>query len=86
LDFRHTDVLEQALAESLRLDRHMHINLTGLEYLDGACAAIIVAIAMRLPASRRMTITCQRAALTVLELVGARSAPRLRVKRVHDQP
>src|SRR5688572_527688 len=30
LDYRHQDVLEQALAESMRLDRHMHINLTGL--------------------------------------------------------
>jgi anti-anti-sigma regulatory factor len=86
LDYRHRDVLEQALTESLRLDRHMHVNLGGLEYLDGACAGVIVATAMRLPASRRMTVTCRRAVATVLELVGASAATRLRVKPAHEQP
>ncbi|MEJ3744465.1 MEDS domain-containing protein [Actinomycetes bacterium KLBMP 9797] len=86
LDYRHVDVLEQALAESLRLDRHMHVNLTGLEYIDGACAGLIVATATRLSASRRMTVTCRRAVATVLDLVGARAAPRLRVQQVNEQP
>ncbi len=35
LDYQHREELARALAESLRLDRHMHLNLTGLEYLDG---------------------------------------------------
>ncbi|MET7425907.1 MEDS domain-containing protein [Dactylosporangium sp. NPDC005555] len=86
LDYRHRDVLEQALTESLRLDRHMHLNLSGLEYIDGACAGVIVATAVRLPASRRMTVTCRRAVGTVLQLVGASAAPRLRVQRAHEQP
>jgi anti-anti-sigma regulatory factor len=85
LDYQHLDVLEQALAESLRLDRHIHLNLTDLEYIDGACAGAIVATATRLPASRRMTITCQRVVATVLELVGASSIPRLRVQH-RDEP
>ncbi|MEN3305071.1 MAG: hypothetical protein V7603_1273 [Micromonosporaceae bacterium] len=86
LDYRHRDILEQALAESLRMDRHMHVNLAGLEYLDGACAGVIVAAAVRLPASRRMTVTCRRSVATVLDLVGAGSAPRLWVRQVHEQP
>lgn len=85
LDYRHAEVLEQALSESLRLDRHTHLNLARLEYIDGACAGLIVATAVRLPASRRMTITCRRAVATVLELVGATSAPRLHVKLVDEQ-
>lgn len=85
LDFRHTEMLEQALAESLRLDRHMHLNLAALESIDGACAGRIVATATQLPASRRMTITCQRVVAIVLELVGANAAPRLRVQQAHDQ-
>jgi len=28
LDYQHRDELEQALSESLRIDRHMHLNLT----------------------------------------------------------
>lgn len=86
LDYRHLDVLEQALSESLRLDRHMHVNLAGLEYIDGACAGLVVATATRLSASRRMTVTCRRAVATVLDLVGASAAPRLRVQQVNEQP
>jgi anti-anti-sigma regulatory factor len=85
LDYRHTEILEQALGESLRLDRHMHLNLTGLDYIDGACAGLILATAMQLSASRRMTITCRRAAATVLELVGAHAAGRLRVHQTNEQ-
>jgi anti-anti-sigma regulatory factor len=85
LDYRHAEVLEQALAESLRLDRHMHVNLAGLELIDGACAGRIVATAIQLPASRRMTITCRQVVATVLELVGANAAPRLRVQHAHEQ-
>jgi anti-anti-sigma regulatory factor len=86
LDYRHHDVLEQALGESMRLDRHPHVNLTGLDYIDGTCAGVIVATALRLPASRRMTVTCRRSVATVLDLVGAGSAARLRVQRAHDPP
>jgi anti-anti-sigma regulatory factor len=86
LDFRHRDLVEQALSESLRLDRNPYVNLTGLEYIDGASAALIVATAARLPGSRRMTVPCRRAVATVLNLVGAGSAPQLRVLRAHEQP
>lgn len=86
LDYRHQDVLEQALAESLRLDRHMHVNLSRLDYIDGSCAGAIVQTALRLPPSRRMTVTCRRLAATVLDLVGAGNVPQLRVQRIHDQP
>src|SRR2546430_103757 len=86
LDYRHRDVLEQALAESMRLDRHINVNLKGLDYIDGACAAVIVQAAVRLPASRRMTVTCQPLVATVLDLVGAGTAPTLRVQQAHDEP
>ena len=86
LDYRHQSVLEQALAESWRLDRHMHVNLTGLDYIDGACAAVIVQAARKLPASRRMTVTCRRLVATVLHLVGADNVPRLRVQQANDEP
>jgi len=86
LDYRQQDVLEQSLAESRRLDRHMHVNLAGLQYIDAACAATIVGTADRLPASRRMSLTCRSVVATVLDLVGARNAPRLRVLQANDQP
>jgi hypothetical protein len=86
LDYRHRDVFEQALAESVRLDRHVHLNLTRLDYIDGACAGLIVRTAAALPPSRRMTVTCRGLVGLVLDLVGAGVVPGLRVQRVHDQP
>jgi hypothetical protein len=88
LDYRHRDILEQALAESRRLDRHMHLNLTGLSFIDAACAAVIVATAVTLPPSRRMTVTCRRLVGTMLALVRTVDVPQLRVRRAreHDQP
>ncbi|GII25871.1 MEDS domain-containing protein [Planosporangium mesophilum] len=87
LDYRHRDILEQALAESRRLDRHMHLNLTGLDFIDATCAAVIVSTASTLPASRRMTVTCRRLVGTMLDLVGTVGVPQLRVRRAreHDQ-
>lgn len=82
LDYRHRDVLEQALGEALRLDRNLYLNLGKLDYIDGACAGLIVATAARLPSSRRMTVTCRRLVATVLDLVGAGDTPRLRLRQV----
>lgn len=85
LDFRHLDVLNQALAESLRLDRRVHVNLAGLQYIDGACASALVRAARTLPASRRMIITCRRLVRTVLDLVGAGAVAQLHFRHVDDQ-
>lgn len=85
LDYRHQAVLEKALAESRRLDRHMTVNLNALSYIDAACATTIVQAAMRLPASRRMTVTCHGLVAKMLDLVGGRDAPRIRVVPGHDQ-
>jgi hypothetical protein len=85
LDYRQQPVLEQALAESRRLDRHMTVNLTALSYIDAACATAIVQAAIRLPTSRRMTVTCHGLVATMLDLVAGRDTPRLRVVPGHDQ-
>jgi len=80
IDYQHRDVLEQALAESLRLDPQPHVNLVGLDYIDGACATVIVAAALRLPASRRMTVTCRRRVAKVLDIVAPSAPPQLRIQ------
>jgi anti-anti-sigma regulatory factor len=88
LDYRQQQEFENALGESLRLDRTMHLNLRDLNlrdlaYIDAACAPLIVRAARRLPASRSMIIIGQGVARTVLDLVGANSAPQLRVTLAH---
>lgn len=86
LDYRHRDALERALGESLRLDRYLQVNLARLDYIDGACAAAIVQAALTLPTSRRMTVVCRPLVATVLDLVGAGSAPRLRIRSADALP
>jgi anti-anti-sigma factor len=86
LDYRHLDELNRALAESMRLDRHMQVNLSGLGYIDAACAAVIVQTALKLPRSRRMTVVCDGLVYTVLDLVEATKVDQLRVQRAHVQP
>jgi anti-anti-sigma regulatory factor len=83
LDYRQQQELEHALGESLRLDRNMHLNLRDLSYIDVACASLIVRAARRLPGSRHIIITCRGVVRTVLDLVGANSAPRIRVTLAH---
>jgi anti-anti-sigma regulatory factor len=80
LDYRHHEVVERALGESLRLDRNVHVNLARLDYIDGACAATVVRAALTLAASRRMTVVCRPLVATVLDLVGAGTVPRLQVR------
>ncbi len=83
LDYRHMDVFEQALGEAVRLDRHPHVNLAGLTYIDAACASVIVRSAGRLAPSRRMTVTSGRLVGMMLDTIGAPGVPQLRVLRAH---
>jgi len=83
LDYRHQEEFEHALSESLRLDRHMHVNLRDLNYIDAACAALLLQAAERLTVSRRMTVVCQPLVATVLELIGANSVAGMRVSLDH---
>jgi hypothetical protein len=85
LDYQSRDVLDQALGESMRLDRHLHLNLAGLDFIDGACAASIVSVAHRLPPSRRVTVTCRPAVATVIGLVNGGTMAQLRVQVPDEQ-
>ncbi|WP_433088764.1 MEDS domain-containing protein [Dactylosporangium sp. CA-052675] len=70
LDFRHREVLEQALTETLRLDEQPMVNLVGLDYIDAACAGVIVAAATSLAPQRTMSVRCRRRVGKVLEVCG----------------
>jgi hypothetical protein len=79
LDFRHLDVLRQALAETLRLDAHPHVNLGQVRYLDAACAAAILQAGDQLPPGRTMHVRCGSLPATVLRLSGAADVAQLRL-------
>jgi anti-anti-sigma factor len=85
IDYRHADLFEQALAESIRLDRNPRVNLTALDYIDAAAAAVLVRAALRLPARRLMQVTCRRLVATMVDMVGGRDAFQLRVHRADGE-
>ncbi len=79
LDFRNLAVLQQALAESIRLDHHVHLNLRQLQYMDAACAGEIVRAAVQLPADRHLVVRCGPLVDKLLRLCGGIDVAQLRV-------
>jgi hypothetical protein len=80
IDYSHLVPLQQALAEALRLDETIHINLYGLQFADVTAATAIAKAALNLPPGREMIVECSEMVVTVLEAVGARQATQLRVR------
>jgi hypothetical protein len=80
IDYSHLGPLQQALAEALRLDKTTHINLYALQFVDVTVATAIAKAALNLPQGREMIVECSEMVATVLEAVGARQAPQLRVR------
>jgi ABC-type transporter Mla MlaB component len=86
IDFTRAEPLTQAIAESLRLDHHLHVNLSQLRYIDAACVSIILQAASSVPPPRRVVVTCRGLVHEMFTLVGAGDAPALRVQTAHGQP
>ncbi|NUT34698.1 MAG: hypothetical protein HOV79_16685 [Hamadaea sp.] len=83
LDYRHLPELDTALAEAVRLDDQLFVNLARLDYIDAASASAIVRTALGLPAERRMTVICHGLVARMLVLVGAEAAEQLHQRRPH---
>jgi anti-anti-sigma factor len=79
LDYRNIAVLQQALAESIRLDRNVHLNLRQLQYMDAACAGEIVRAAAQLPSGRELVVRCGPLVDKLLRLCGGIDVKQLRV-------
>lgn len=77
LDFTHLEPLEHALAEALRLDSVIHVNLAKLRFIDVASATTIARAALTLPADRRMIVTCLPAVAAVFDAIGIGQATQL---------
>jgi anti-anti-sigma factor len=86
IDFMRADVLDQALAETLRLDHHPQVNLSDLQFIDAAAAATIVRAAQSLPPDRRMTLVCRGVVQRMLALVGADDVLAVRLQVAHAEP
>jgi anti-anti-sigma factor len=79
LDYRRADALNDALAETVRLDRDIHLNLNHLRFIDASAAAVILRTAAGLPSSRRMIVVCPEPIERTLTVAGAAAVPNLRM-------
>jgi anti-anti-sigma regulatory factor len=81
IDYTHLQPLQQALAEALRLDDDIHVNLSKLRFIDVTAATVIAKTALTLPTGRHMIVTCPAPVAAVLDMVGAAQAPQMRIQR-----
>jgi anti-anti-sigma factor len=79
LDYRHADALNDALAEAVRLDHDVHLNLSHLRFVDAGAAAVILRVAADLPVGRSMVVVCSEAIGRTLNVSGAREVENLRL-------
>ena len=79
LDFSRAEALSDALAEAVRLDQHVHLNLNHLRFIDAGAAAVILRTADGLPSSRSMVVVCGEPVAGTLRLAGAGNVRNLRM-------
>jgi anti-anti-sigma regulatory factor len=79
LDYRGLGPVNRALAESMRLDSHVFLNLFQLRFIDVAAGGAVVQAALGLRNGQRMTLACRPAVGKVLRALGADDLPALRM-------
>ena len=79
LDLSHVDELTLALAEAVRLDRDIELNLSKLHFIDAAAVGAVAQAAVGLPAGRTLAVRCGGPVLRLLRLVGVPDLPGVRI-------
>jgi hypothetical protein len=79
LDYTGAEALGRALAEAVRLDRDIHLNLNHLRFIDAGAASVILQAAAGLPDPRRMFVVCGNPIDRALDMAGAAGVPALRM-------
>jgi ABC-type transporter Mla MlaB component len=79
IDYTHLPPLLQALAEAVRLDDTVHVNLRKLRFIDVTAATAIAKAAVNLPAGRYMIVTCPSVVSTVFDAVGVSEIAQMRI-------
>jgi anti-anti-sigma regulatory factor len=85
IDYRAQDPLALALAEALRLDGDITVNMDHLSFIDAACMTMVVNAARSLGGSRRVILRCLPGIANRFVLSGAAQMPGVSVVTVHDR-
>jgi anti-anti-sigma regulatory factor len=85
IDYEHEEPLALALAEAIRLEGDITVNMAGLAFIDGSCARMIVDAARGLAVSRSVVLQCHPGIIATLTLLGADNTPGVSLVSVHDR-
>lgn len=85
IDYHAEEPLSLALAEALRLDGTITINMTDLSFIDAACMRLIVTAARSLPTPRSIILECTPAIAERFVIFGATEVAGLSVRGVDDR-
>jgi anti-anti-sigma regulatory factor len=85
IDFKAEEPLALALAEAIRLDSDITVNMADLTFIDASCVRMIVDAARGLAASRRVVLQCHAPIAARFVLFGVADVPGVSVVTVHER-
>ncbi|HEX6934687.1 MAG TPA: MEDS domain-containing protein [Streptosporangiaceae bacterium] len=85
IDYHAEEALALALAEALRLDGDVTVNMARLSFIDAPCMRMIVNLARSLAPSRTAILQCQPGVANRFAMFGAAQVPSLSLVTVDDE-
>jgi anti-anti-sigma regulatory factor len=85
IDHRHAEPLALALAEAIRLEGDITVNMAGLAFIDASCARMILDAARGMAGSRAVILQCRPPIAARFVLLGAAEIPGVSVVSVDDR-
>jgi anti-anti-sigma regulatory factor len=85
IDYQHSEPLALALAEAIRIEGDITVNMTGLAFIDGSCARMIVDAVRGLAASRNVVLQCRPGTAARFVLLGADDIAGVSLVSMHDR-
>lgn len=83
IDYQAEEPLAQALAEAIRLDGEITLNMAGLTFIDASCARMITDALRGLDADRTAVLQCHPMISARFLLLGAHNLPGVRLMIAH---
>lgn len=85
IDHRHAEPLALALAEAIRLEGDITVNMAGLAFIDASCARMILDAARGMAGSRAVVMQCRPPIAARFVLLGAAEIPGVSVVSTDDR-
>lgn len=85
IDFQSEEPLTRALAEAIRIDGDIELNMAALAFADARCTAIVADAARTMSASRMVVLRCQPGVAAGFARLGLAGLPRVKLVTADDR-